>query len=71
MKRNLVNLLKRMLKLERLKCQNFYNNIMKKIILLTIVSIILVAGCTQQQTALYVCSDGSTVSSPSLCPSTQ
>lgn len=40
----------------------------KKLLLLGLISVIFIAGCTQQTTQ-YVCSDGSAVGSPSLCPS--
>jgi hypothetical protein len=40
---------------------------MKKLLLLGLITIIFIAGCTQQ-TTMYVCSDGSSVSNPTLCP---
>jgi hypothetical protein len=42
---------------------------MKWIMVILILALVLIAGCTQQSTQ-YVCSDGSTVSNPSLCPQT-
>jgi hypothetical protein len=42
---------------------------MKWLIVVLILAVVLIAGCTQQVTQ-YVCSDGSTVSSPDLCPKT-
>jgi len=42
---------------------------MKWFMIILILAIVLIAGCTQQATQ-YVCSDGSTVSSPDLCPKT-
>jgi len=40
---------------------------MKWLMALMVLTIVLIAGCTQP--TQYLCSDGSTVSSPNLCPS--